>query len=596
MNPLDDTQRTRLFKALESNYRGLLPFRNLNRSLVEEYAGSGYGRSSKVRQEKMLNLTKQAVRAYAMSLAANRPRVAISTEHRELTYFAKQFEVAVNNLLAEIGLEYTIRQWVMDAFFCVGIVKVHMADAGTVQIEQDLWADPGTPFASNVNLDNWCCDLGARKWTEMKFSADAYRIPFDDLKNSGVFDPEAIQDLQPTSKYSCDDERLSRIGRGGEVDHDEFEPMIDLADVWIPRDGMIYTFAVDTLSQFRLKGEPIAAMPWEGAEFGPYHLLGFDDVPENILPSSPAADLWSLDRLANALMRKQSRRARAQKRLHTYTDAGGEDAGRLQKSSDDEWIKVRDPDQIGQVDVGGVDPGLQAFFMGVTQLYDRMAGNLTAILGLGSQADTASQESMIHSAVSKQEAQMQYRVVDAAVRVIRDLGYMLWADKFKVIRGQMPVEGAEGYAIDMTWTPEDREGDFFDYNFSIDVHSMPYQAPAQKVGAVNQLLTQIYAPLAQLLAQQGGSINLQKLTELYAEQLNLPRLKEIVQFGAVPTDETPIQGRETPMPSASTRTYVRKNVPTGGTNQGREHVQMQAWLGQAATPQQNASMGYAPEG
>lgn len=589
-DPNDEIQRERLFTAVESSYRLLEPFRNLNRSLVEEYAGSGYGQTRQ-KHEIMINLMNQAVDAYTMALVANRPRVMLSTRREELYFFAKQFELALNNFLEEIGIEYTLRQWVLDAFFCVGIIKVHMADSGLVQLENDLWMDPGKPFASNVNLDNWVHDMSATKWEQVKFAGDCYRIPFDDLK-SGVYDQEAAKDLMPTSKFSVGEERLAQISRGMIVDDDEFEPMIDLIDLWLPRDNRIYTFACD-MRTLRPKGPPLAVMDWTGPEFGPYHLLGFNDVPENIMPTSPASHTVSLCRLANNIMRKQAKRARNAKRVHTYTPAGAKQSQTMKNAMDDQFIEVADPKDFGSMELGGVDPANQAFLLGVVEMFDRMAGNLPAMMGLGAQTDTASQEKLIHSAVSKKEAQMQYRVVDGARRVIRDLAHMLWNDRIKVIPGQYEVQGAEGIQVDATWTPDDREGDFSDYNFMIDVYSMPYQSPTQKVMALNQLLTQFYLPGAQLLMQQGGQMNFQKLLEIHADMLNMPQLKQVIQFVAGPQEMEP-EGEMPGLPSATTRTYERRNVPTGGTMASRNMVQQQGWLGQASNPAQQNSLTRPP--
>ncbi len=184
---------------------------------------------------------------------------------------------------------------------------------------------------------------------------------------------------------------------------------------------------------------------------------------------------------------------------------------------------------------------------------------------------------------------MQYRVLDASVRLIRDLGGMLWRDKAKVIPGRIPIEGAEGYSVDATWRPNDREGSFPDYNINIDIFSMAYQSPGQRVAALNQLITQVYGPMGQLLSAQGGQLNLQKLVEFHAEMLNLPQLRECIQFANI----LPGEGGEEEqggMPSATTRTYQRQNIPTGGTQQSRQHIAQQAWLNGSVSPQQSGSM------
>lgn len=594
MNPNDEIHRGRLFKALESSYRALEPFRNLARGLVAEYVGDAYGNQSGPRRPRILNLMHQAADAYRMSLVANRPRALLSTPHAELNYFKQQFQTGVNNLAQEIELEITLRDWVLDALFCVGIIKTHMADAGQVMLEQDRWMDPGMPFASNVSIDNFCFDMGATRWSQVRYASDSYRIPFDDLKED-IYDQSVVRDLTPSSKYPAEGDTLAAISHGNAVDTDELEPMIDLCDVWLARDGVIQTYAMRDRSRFLLTGKPLAVMPWEGPEHGNYRLLGFGDVPENILPTSPFSHISMLDRLINNIMRKQARRAQSAKKIHTYTPTGAGSAKNLKGASDDDFVEVQDPDQIGEIIVGGIDPQAHAWMLGCMELFDRMAGNLTAMMGLGTQADTVGQEQLIHGAVSKKEADMKYRVFDGTRRLFRDLGYLLWNDKFKTMPARVPVEGAEGYFLNMAWTPDDREGSFFDYNFTIDVYSMDYQSPSQRLNMLNQLLTQLYLPALPMITQQGGVMDWAKITETIAELANEPRIKEWIKFAPSPTD--PQQGPSMPgggemkMPATTNRTYTRRNVPTGGTMASRQHVEQQAWMNGGANQDQKASLG-----
>src|SRR5688572_10645139 len=114
---------------------------------------------------------------------------------------------------------------------------------------------------------------------------------------------------------------------------------------------------------------------------------------------------------------------------------------------------------------GGIDPQNQAFAVGMMDLYNRSSGNIDGILGLGAQAPTASQEQMIQNRLSSRGASLQYRVLDAAGRLIRGLAHMLWNDKAKSMQLRIPVDGSDGYAIPAMWNPDDREGMFSDYEF-----------------------------------------------------------------------------------------------------------------------------------
>lgn len=590
MNPLDPVHCDRLFRAMRGSFDAKKPFRNLTRELIREFAGSGYGNSERPQFPTWINLMNQAADAYTMALVANRPRVLLSTFNPNQEFFARQFQEAMNNLIEEICLENTLKNWVLDALFCVGIIKTHLADSGQVMLEEGFMMDPGSPAASNVSIDNWCHDMGATRWDQVKFAADMYRLPFEDVQQSDIYDQSATADLTPTSKYPVEDESLAQISRGEATDKDELEPMIDLCDVWVPRDGMIYTFAIQSRDKFEAKGKPLAVMEWDGPEYGPYHLLGFNDVPENIMPTSPFSHISRLSRLINSIMRRQAGRAMRHKRNHIYTAAGAEDAKKIQGGSDDEWVNVQDVNGIGEVETGGVNNDQHAFMLGCMELFDRMAGNLPAMMGLGAQAETASQEQLIHSAVSKKEAQMQYRVFDATRKLMRDLGYMLWNDKFKVIPGKIPIDGADGYAYDAPWSPESREGSFYDYNFNIDVYSMGYQSPAQRLNGLNSLLTQFYMPALPILQQQGMIVDFQAILQTHSELMNEPRIKQWIKSTSMPMDQQGGGQQEMPKPSVTSRTVTRKSVPTGGTHQSRTHVQQQAWLNGSQNSKQSAAL------
>ncbi len=583
MNPNSEVSVGRLFKAMDWSYKGLQWARNLVHGLAEEFAGSAYGQMNRTRPryEILVNLMNQTVDAYTMALVANRPRISIVARRQPLRFFAQQFELALNNLICEIELESTLRRAVLDAFFLMGIVKMHLLGSPQVQIEADLLINPTKPFASNVSIDDFVVDMAAKKYSMVQYAGDWYRIPFADLKED-IFDQKVIKqlELKPTSKWDIKEggDRLDQIAAGQATDQDELEPMIDLCDVWVRRDRMIYTFPVDPRRPFASATKVIAALPWDNPQHGPYPVLSFNEMPENIVPPSPASHLASMARIINNVARKQARRAHAQKENPVYTPASVADAEKIKRASDQQWVPVMEASEVNVVKTGGVDQPLQAYMSGLLQLYDRMAGNLSAMMGLGPQAPTLGQEEMIQGAVSKKEARMHQQVTEFAVKVVRHLGYMLWNDRSMTIPGSLTLPGLENYApMDMTWTPDQREGGFFDYDLNIDVHSMPYQSPNRKLQTILALVQNVFLPAAPMLAQQGKSVDLGKIAEIAAKLLDQPELEEIITSGAVPMPGPQGQHERT-MPSTSSREYIRRSVPTGGSPQARSMAQEQAWL------------------
>jgi hypothetical protein len=589
MNPNNELDRSRLLKAIENSTRVLRPFRDVRKRLVKDFAGSYYGQSSGMgKSDIIMNLMYQTAETYTMALAANRPRVLVTAQHSDVTWFAHSFQLGINNLIKEIRLEDILRKAVMDSFFTIGIVKVYTADAGMVQLEgEDAWVDPGKPFAENISLDDFCYDTTASEWRKSTFAMNKYRISKDKVLNDSAYDQDVIKDIEPVSQYpgwNADTGEVPvREMLKSETQEAGLEPMIDLMDIWIPKDNLIVTMPVGSNSK------PVRVVEWEGPENGPFHTLSLTcEVPDNIMPVSPAMNLKPLHDIINGLLRKQRRQAQRQKDIPFYQAGHQDDARRIERANDGEWTRVDNPDSVNVMKMGGVDPQNQAFAFSMRDTYDRMAGNLQMMAGLGPQSETLGQDKLIHGAVSKREANMQYRVVDFTARICRDLGSLLWQDQ--VLEIPQDFESS-GITVKADWTPEVREGDFIDYNFTIEPFSMMYKSPSERMQGISNFITQIALPMEGMMQQYGGTIDIQELVELYAELMDMPRLKQIVRF------EEPKEDRPGPTPqqpaqaSHTVRESVRRSVSTGGTDQSRSNVMQQILQGGQPNEQQMAQMG-----
>ena len=583
-----ETHLTRLDKAIKHSTRALRPFRDNRSKLIKDYVGSQYGSQNYDRQEIIQNLMYQTAETYTMALAANRPRCLITSLHPELTWFANQFQVAINNLIKEIKLEETLRAAVLDAFFSVGIVKVFTAEAGAVQLgDEDEWVDPGKPYAENISLDNFVFDMQATKWSQIRFALDKYHMPFEKARQDGSLDQKIVKDLLPSQDYSTwddqsDEESVKEL-HGAEKAQDSITPRIQLMDVWLPANKQVATFAVNKMSK------PLRVVDWAGPERGPFHKLSLtSDVPDNIMPLPPAMNLKGINDIINGLLRKQRAQAQRQKDIPFYQDGSQDDARRLQQASDGEWTRVGNPESVNVLKMGGVDQGNQAFYHMMQDMFDRMAGNLSLMAGLGPQSGTLGQDKMLHGAVNKREANMQYRVIRFVADICEDLGWLLWNDENMEIPGETEVAGIK---FDRTWTPEQREGDFLQYNFDIEPFSMMYKSPSERMNNITQFLTQIALPMQPMMEQYGGQIDIQALTDIYADLMDMPRLRSIIMFEEPKEDRPGPTPEAPPQPAHTVRESVRKSVPTGGNDQSRSNVMQQILQGGQPNQQQMAQMG-----
>ena len=111
MDIYKESERAKLFKCIEYSTRNLRPFRELRKNLVKDYVGTYYNQGSDTpTAEIIMNLMYQTAETYTMSLAANRPRILVSSKYPELSWFAHHFQRSLNNLIEEIHLEETLRK------------------------------------------------------------------------------------------------------------------------------------------------------------------------------------------------------------------------------------------------------------------------------------------------------------------------------------------------------------------------------------------------------------------------------------------------------------------------------------------------------
>lgn len=573
MNLYDAPDRLRLATSVEKDFRSLEWVRNLKRCMVESYAGPGYGRPKSRKHEKLVNLAQQTVEAHSIGLVPHCPRSLITSPNPRLTYFAKLFTVTINNYLEEIGLEITLRRFVTDALFGLGVIKLHLRDSAMVQLELDRYADPGLPYASNLPIDNFVFDTQAPVWESVRYAADSYRIAYSELDHP-MFDPDEVQNLVASKRE--EDDRTSQLSRGNETDSDDLEDMIDLADFWFPDEGMIYTFPISSRREFKVKGRPVAVMKWDGSERGPYPILSFLDVPDNIIPASMLASLAPQERLINNILKKQGRQAERQKEITAFPAGSEEDVKRINNTDDGGACNVNEPERIKQLFYGGASPLNQALAVSLMQIHNSAAGNLVGMLGQGAQAPTASQEEMIQGRIGSKGASMQSRVRDATKLVVRGVAQMIWNDRALVRQGKIPIEGSK-YSLDAIWAPDDREGSFEDYKF--DVFNQVYQSPDERWMKVSQFVTQIYAPLAQQFMQQGMQLDLEEFTNLAAELWDLPQLKQCIRsVGPTPMLDPEAAAGGGGQPANTTRTYERRSVAAGPTPQNAANQQIEQWL------------------
>lgn len=587
-------KRSRLYKAIKASRDALLPFRRVRTELIKDYVGSWYSESG-ADNKTLVNLINQTCRIYAVTLAANNPQALVSTPRSDSIPFARRFEVNLNKLISDMSLDQTFRSIVMDAFFCLGCGVVMMRDTNTrfhglLESEEDVWLDPGQPWFNRVSLDDLILDMPAKELTKMRYCGHRYRADFEKVMDEPGYNPKAKAKLKPSNRQHHDSVDAARdiASEHGNAQDDDLKDMVWLQDIWIPENNSIVTLACDQEDI-----EPLIERDWVGSQDGPYKFLSLGDTPDNVIPTSPAMNLKGMHDLQNRLHRRMEEDSDAHRVVNVYPPGMEDDANRLRTSERNSWVRGQSPDQIKQFEMGGVDQRDMALATFLQTEYDRFAGNLQAMGGLGPQASTVGQEEIVHGQLSKNVADMRLAVVNFAANCILDLGRLMWEDQTLELRTSMPV-GNSGIQVRSDWTPDYRVGEFEDYDFRVEPYSMVFKTPQQHLQEYFQVLQQI-APLWPMFQASGATLNVQVLVKEMARLMNKPEIEQLITF-AVPAEMLGGDQNTVRQSPHTVRETVRRNVPTGGTAENRANSVIQSLMGSGSqlNGQQKAAMQRAP--
>jgi hypothetical protein len=549
-----DLKRLRL--SMSDSRKRLGPFREFRLDVLRQYVGRHYsdeGAGAPV----PVNLIEIALNIYLRRMAARNPKVITRTWKEGLRPNAVSLGMDLNNLIKEIRLVDTIRMFALEALCSLGIVKVGEKSAGTVEIE-GFRHDVGQPFADYVSLDDWVHDMRAERYEEVAYAGNRYYLPLEYVRDSELYRKTEREELKASgSKYEDtdgfqDDERAAELSQGTDGGGDDFYDYVTLWDIWLPLQNLVVTLTGDEPTKV------LRVVEWEGPEGGPFHLLGFSKVPNNIMPLSPMAAGMDIHLIVNQLYHKLGRQAERQKDITTYQGADVKDATRLKGSADGEYLRVDNPKNVNTHSFGGVNSNNLAFAMHMAKRFKTDLGNLDLLGGLGPQSETLGQDRMMAYTASVRVDDMQDQVVDATTGIIKSLAWYAW---YSPLRSSTVVNRIPGIRHEFVsqFTPEQREGDILDYDISIEPYSMQPRSPSERVQRLLFYFERLVAPYMQLYAAQGKQWDMEKFMGILAKLDDMTELDEMFRF-VEPQEMQPGGNGERPLQSPNTsRTYNRVN-------------------------------------
>lgn len=576
----------RLRSAIRESYKVLSPFRETRYETLRQYVGQWYGSDRNI-EPVPINLIAEAVDIYTRLMAARLPQVVVKTPETvddRLRTEGYLLRLGIEAAMKEMKLGRELRMISKDALMGLGVAQVG-ANPAVEQHLRGMNRMSGAPFVDWISLNDWAQDMAAKRWNQLTWMGNRYRMPFDEVMDSKLFGRKTKR-LKPTegkdlgNDASTDPKTLSR----GQGELEGYREYIDLWDVYIPSLKTIVTLP-DSGEGF--DDEELDSYEWTGDDDGPYRRLFFSDVPDQAMPLPPANIWLDLHHVANRLMNKLVDQAQRQKSVGLYTPGGGDDAKRLQDAEDGDFLRSDRPEAFKEATVGGIRPELMAAYLQFKQEFSAQAGNLDLLGGLSPQSETATQDQILNQNASRRALEMMERYEEFVKEVVTDIGYIIFTDPNRDILLQLET-GFDGRTIPFRWKADMRDGKFYMHNIDVVPFSTRDKPPAETIDIVTRTVREAVA-LSQL--DPNMTIDTQRYFEIIAEYSNTPEVAELIKFKAPGRfDNKPVGQRPTKSP-VTTRTERRVNIP-GATRSGNDGILAQALLTQGGVqPKELAALG-----
>lgn len=517
---------SRLQDAIQASELRMKEFRNRRLEALQQFVGTHYGGHRRRKKAVPINVIYTGASVYVPNLVARNPAYRVRTETDPLRPFANTFELSHNKFCRkEIGLKKILRQTVFDSIFGMGLVKIaYLSPGRQIDIEGEI-VDIGEISVVRIDEDDYILDPWARDREEAQFEGHTMRVPLDWAKE--VYDN--VDGLAATHAPFGGEQAAEQSQVAG-VKAQELEESTEVSEVFLSRRGLIVTLPA--------KGQgtkPLNVIEWEGPEAGPYAMLGYTYVADNALPLPPVAVWMDLHEMINALARKMKRQSERQKKILAYEDRAAEDAQRIVNADDGETVKVTDAKAFAEIEFGGTSPFQEGFLQWLLMLSSRQQGNVDLLGGLASKSRSATEAAMVGGNAQVRVTDMADMVYTFAKEIGERVAWFLWNDPLVQIDVRKTVAGTN-IGVPASFSAETLQGDFDDYDFSIQAYSMKPKNPEEYAKSLMEWWSAVVLPTMEMAAAQGAGPDIPAFVRLMAKEMGIDEVEELYR-GGVPQME-----------------------------------------------------------
>jgi hypothetical protein len=578
---------SRIARGVQKSREIMRPFINQRTAMLQLIAGNRYGQN--IPYSNPIPYLNLLYSVYTRALVSSSPRCMITTKVPNLRKMAEAMQVAINDRIKQARVADTLRSAAADALVGMGIVKVGICQT-PIEGTDGLVHDYGEIYCDSISLDDWVMDMGAKRLDQCGYMGHRLIRPRHSLEMDPRYDQAKVKNI-PTLQRTMYDEQGNLKAEGLSRSYDpttdcDHEDMVELWELWLPREQLIVLTAADASGV--VSSDPLRVTSYPGPELGPYRLLRFGTLPDNILPCPPLMVLADMHLALNALYRKILKQAVNQKNLTAVMGGAEDDADRRRRAGDGDVIKQTMPGGVADVSTATFNAANLALFDNARNMSNYYAGNPESFAGLAPQSETLGQDKLLSASSSKQLQAMQDDMLIFTKEILETMAWYWWTMP-QTYQAEVEIPGFPDSKIPITIPPAMREGHWLNLNFDIYPHSLQSESPGSKLANINTIMSQMmqWAPILQ---QQQLAPNFAEYLRMEAGYMNMPEIERLVMFSTPPEVQEQQEPPKMPGGPQGTRTYERvsRSAPT---ERSRANAEQMALLGAANQQQQEMNGG-----
>jgi len=521
---LDDVQR--LKSALNTSKEEMRPLLDERKECLVAYQGHRFsGATSRLTSTRggdprmSIPLMEIAIDLHEQLLAGESVRAIAAPQRSGLIPLGETIKSTLDLLIEAIDLGQTFQTWVKESLWGTGVAKVAMSfERGKVRGRGGGFSRATSiPFVDVIDSEDLLIDTQASVWERKRFIGNEYLVPLEWAKDSPSFRKGPRSELQAVDPLH-DRPHASASPIPRKFGQHDFIPMTVLRDVYLPLDQRIITLA-KTGPREVLRNDP-----WKGPSIGPYHLMGYEFVPDTIIPKPLAWSWIDAHDSANVLYNKAVRQALRSKRNPLVPTGAEKDGDKIRNAVDGDWLGVTKADLIQTFVIPGADPSLLNLVGQLIDVFSYMAGNVNLLAGLSAQSATLGQDKLLAGGGSRRMSELQRRAKRAFSRVLQSLAWYLFRETSLNVRMEQKVGDI---TIPVTLRHDDLKGRFLDFNFAIE--PIRHKSPDERLGLLLTWIRQVVLPLQGQMAQAGLGLDMEELHKIGRDYGDIPELDRIIK-------------------------------------------------------------------